>query len=163
MNCTNNKCIPREVHTQQRYSLVLKHHVKCKKNKSISRSKSIAQSAQTTRVFLVLPAKSTARSGQKTRRYILRDEDGMSIGNAQRIPCSRGNHARCPNNKCISRPKSTTRGARTINVFLVLKVPRRECTNNKSFLRSIKITTQSALANVFLGRKAKRTRVFYSF
>ena len=154
---------PRSAHTAKIF-LGLKTPCEVqKKKKSISRSKSIAQSAQTTRVFLVLPAKSTARSGQKTRRYILRDEDGMSIGNAQRIPCSRGNHARCPNNKCISRPKSTTRGARTICVFLVLKVPRRECTNNKSFLRSIKITTQSALANVSLGRKAKRTRVFNSF
>ena len=156
MNCTNNKCIPREVHTQQRYSLVLKHHVKCKK----------------TRVFLVLKVlrkvhKQLEYSSfyrQKARREVDKKQDGTSsIGNAQRIPCSRGNHARCPNNKCISRPKSTTRGARTICVFLVLKVPRRECTNNKSFLRSIKITTQSALANVFLGRKAKRTRVFHSF
>ena len=153
---------PRSAHTAKIF-LGLKTPCEVQKKKSISRSKSIAQSAQTTRVFLVLPAKSTARSGQKTRRYILRDEDGMSIGNAQRIPCSRGNHARCPNNKCISRPKSTTRGARTICVFLVLKVPRRECTNNKSFLRSIKITTQSALANISLGRKAKRTRVFNSF
>ena len=43
--------------TQQIYSAVLKQHAKCKKNNSIPRSKSIAQSAQTTRVFLVLPAK----------------------------------------------------------------------------------------------------------
>ena len=51
--------------TQQIYSAVLKHHAKCKKNNSIPRSKSIVQSAQTTRVFLVLPAKSTARNTQK--------------------------------------------------------------------------------------------------
>ena len=51
--------------TQQIYSEVLKHHAKCEKNNSILRSKSIAQSAQTTRVFLVLPAKSTARNTQK--------------------------------------------------------------------------------------------------
>ena len=51
--------------TQQIYSAVLKLHAKCKKNNSIPRSKSIAHSAQTTRVFLVLPAKSTARNTQK--------------------------------------------------------------------------------------------------
>ena len=36
-----------------------------KKQNNIPRSKSITQSAQTTRVFLVLPAKSTARNTQK--------------------------------------------------------------------------------------------------
>ena len=146
---------PRSAHTAKIF-LGLKTPCEVQKNKSISRSKSIAQSAQTTRVFLVLPAKSTARSGQKTRRYIV-------YWKRTTYPLFKGEPREVPNNKCISRPKSTTRDARTICVFLVLKVPRRECTNNKSFLRSIKITTQSALANVFLGRKAKRTRVFHSF
>ena len=63
--------------TQQIYSAVLKQHAKCKKNNSIPRSKSIAQSAQTTRVFLVLPAKSTARN---TREFELGIEFSKPLG-----------------------------------------------------------------------------------
>ena len=108
MNCTNNKCIPREVHTQQRNSLVLKHHVKCKKNKSISRSKSIAQSAQTTRVFLVYR--------QKARREVDKKQDGTSY--ETKMGCLLETH------KVSLVQGGTTRGAQTTSVFLVLKAPR---------------------------------------